>query len=298
MSRKVSSSAPAASYATAASTGSPASRRSTKLTPLTTRPSFTSRKGMTRTLNMNPLPMASSSEMGTGSHEGNASKKSSRGARAADQCQRGRRIEPTVIERPPCDRPFQLLCPWRQHRLDVFDRGETARGDDGNGNGIGQRNGRVEIEALQEAVAGDIGEDDGGDAGILKAFGDFECRDLRGLGPAFDRDLAVARIEADGHAAGKFFRGALDQLGIAHRCGTDDHPRDALVEPGFHGPEIADAATELHRHADDLQHRLDSLRIDRLARKGAVEIDHMQVFKALRREAPGLRRGIEVEHGR
>src|SRR5438477_11614098 len=36
----------------AASTGSPASRRLTKLTPLTTRPSLTSRQGMTRTLNM------------------------------------------------------------------------------------------------------------------------------------------------------------------------------------------------------------------------------------------------------
>src|SRR6202047_2135422 len=36
----------------AASTGSPASRRSTKLTPLTTRPSLTSRQGITRTLNM------------------------------------------------------------------------------------------------------------------------------------------------------------------------------------------------------------------------------------------------------
>src|ERR1700732_2463195 len=36
----------------AASTGSPASRKSTKRTPLTTRPSFTSRQGMTRTLNM------------------------------------------------------------------------------------------------------------------------------------------------------------------------------------------------------------------------------------------------------
>src|SRR5690348_10729335 len=36
----------------AASTGSPASRRSTNCTPLTTRPSLTSRHGMTRTLNM------------------------------------------------------------------------------------------------------------------------------------------------------------------------------------------------------------------------------------------------------
>src|SRR5712692_734238 len=36
----------------AASTGSPASRRSTNLMPLTTRPSLTSRQGMTRTLNI------------------------------------------------------------------------------------------------------------------------------------------------------------------------------------------------------------------------------------------------------
>ena len=49
MSRKVSSSAPSASYAAASSTGSPASRRLAKLTPLTTRPAWTSRQGMTRT---------------------------------------------------------------------------------------------------------------------------------------------------------------------------------------------------------------------------------------------------------
>src|SRR3954452_8731433 len=48
MSRKVSSSAPSASYTRASSTGSPASRRPTKLTPLTTRPAVTSRQGMTR----------------------------------------------------------------------------------------------------------------------------------------------------------------------------------------------------------------------------------------------------------
>src|SRR5918997_4024100 len=48
MSRKVSSSAPSASYTRAISTGSPASRRLAKLTPLTTRPASTSRHGMTR----------------------------------------------------------------------------------------------------------------------------------------------------------------------------------------------------------------------------------------------------------
>src|SRR5258706_429973 len=48
MSRKVISSAPAASYLRAISTGSPASRSSTNFTPFTTRPAWTSRHGMMR----------------------------------------------------------------------------------------------------------------------------------------------------------------------------------------------------------------------------------------------------------
>ena len=61
--------------------------------------------------------------------------------------------------------------------------------------------------------------------------------------------------------------------------------------------EIADAAAELHRHRHHLQHRLDRLRVHRLAGEGAVEIDHVQILKALRGEARRLRRGIEIEHG-
>jgi hypothetical protein len=49
---------------------------------------------------------------------------------------------------------------------------------------------------LQEAVAGNVGEDDRGDAGILEPLRDFERGDRRGLRPAFDRDLAVTRVEA------------------------------------------------------------------------------------------------------
>ena len=120
---------------------------------------------------------------------------------------------------------------------------------------------------------------------------------LRGLGPAFDRDLAVARVEADRDAAGKFPRGALHQLGIAHRRGADDDARDALGEPGLDGREVADAAAELHRHGDRLEHRLDRQRVDRLAGKGAVEIDHMQIFETLRGKSSRLRRRIEIEHG-
>src|SRR6266511_866275 len=52
MSRKTSSSAPAASYRRAASTGSPASRSFRNRTPLTTRPSLTSRHGMIRLVSL------------------------------------------------------------------------------------------------------------------------------------------------------------------------------------------------------------------------------------------------------
>src|SRR6187549_1707704 len=143
MSRKQSSSAPAASYAIAASTGSPASRRSTKLTPLTTLPSLTSRQGITRTLNIRILL--------------------SRGARVADQRQRGDGIEPAVIERTTGDRAGELFGARLQQRLDVLNGGKTAGGDHGNRDALGQRNRGVEIETFQQAIARDVGEDDGGD---------------------------------------------------------------------------------------------------------------------------------------
>src|SRR5436190_5764491 len=154
MSRKHSSSAPAASYAIAASTGSPASRRSTKLTPLTTLPSLTSRQGITRTLNIRILL--------------------SRAARVADQRQRGGGIETAVIERAAGNRARELFGARLQQRLDVLDRSKTAGSDDGDRDALGQRNRCIEVEALQEAVARDVGEDDGGNADILKPLCDLK----------------------------------------------------------------------------------------------------------------------------
>src|SRR4029078_13438990 len=106
MSRKQSSSAPAASYAIAAATGSPASRKLTKLMPLTTRPSFTSRQGMTRTLNILLCP------------------------RGADQFQRFRCIEPAVVKRAAGDCAGKFSCTGRQECAHIVDGGEPARGDD------------------------------------------------------------------------------------------------------------------------------------------------------------------------
>src|SRR5262245_16667161 len=108
ISRKHSSSAPAASYAIAASTGSPASRKLTKLTPLTTRPSLTSRQGITRTLNIRSL-------LG--------------GARVVDQGEGRCGIEPSVVKGTAGNRSGEFPGPRRQHGLDVLDRGEATGGD-------------------------------------------------------------------------------------------------------------------------------------------------------------------------
>src|SRR5580704_16223836 len=117
------------------STGSPASRRSTKFTPLTTRPSFTSRQGMTRTLSTDP-------------------------SRGSDQSKRLNGIEPSVIERAPDDRAGKARAIGRRQPGDVVDRSKAARGDDRNGDGLGQGESRLDVEALEHAVARNIGVDD------------------------------------------------------------------------------------------------------------------------------------------
>src|SRR5580658_6710300 len=97
----------------AQATGSPASRRSTKLTPLTTRPSFTSRQGMRRALSKALL-------------------------RATNQRQRLSRIEPPVIKRAACNRAFELGAIRLQQAFDIRQRGKAARRDDRNRDCIGE----------------------------------------------------------------------------------------------------------------------------------------------------------------
>src|ERR1700728_4194428 len=153
----------------AASTGSPASRRSTKLTPFTTRPSLTSRQGITRTLNIGKL-------LG-------------RGARVTDQSQRSGRIEAAIVKRPARDRTGKLFGARRQQCPHIVDGSKATGGNHRDRYPLRKRNRSVEIETLEETVPRDIGEDDGGYAGILETLGYLKRGNLRGLCPAVARDL-------------------------------------------------------------------------------------------------------------
>jgi len=130
---------------------------------------------------------------------------------------------------------------------------------------------------------------------------------LFGLGAAEAADLADraregmaqnAGIEPDGDAARMGACGILHQRRIAHRRSADDHAFDALAEPGFDRRLIADAAAKLQRNFDGAKDALDGGGIHRLAGKRSVEIDDVEIFKALLYENLGLRRRIVVEHGR
>ena len=70
-----------------------------------------------------------------------------------------------------------------------------------------------------------------------------------------------------------------------------------LREPALDGAHVADAAAELDRDRDPAEDRLDRSRVDRLAGKGAVEIDHVQPCEAVLLESGRLRGRIVVEHG-
>ena len=56
---------------------------------------------------------------------------------------------------------------------DVVDRRQAAAGDHGDRRAGGERCGRLEVQSFENAVAVDVGVDDGGDAGILEPGGDL-----------------------------------------------------------------------------------------------------------------------------
>ena len=98
--------------------------------------------------------------------------------------------------------------------------------------------------------------------------------------------------------SGMATRRLAHEVRIAHRRRADDDPRDAFGEPALDGLHVADAAAELHRDRHAPQDRLDGVRVHGLAGEGAVEIDDVEPFEALRLEARGLRRRIVAEHRR
>src|SRR5215470_6057456 len=100
----------------------------------------------------------------TAATRGRRSANSVHGRVAADQRQSLRRVEAAVIERAAGDGTREFFCARLKQRLHVVERGKTPGRDHWNCDAVGERDGGVEVEALEQAVAGNIRVDDGGDS--------------------------------------------------------------------------------------------------------------------------------------
>ena len=144
----------------------------------------------------------------------------------------------------------------------------------------------------------DVGIDDGGDAGIGEAQGEIARGKCGCLAPAFDRDLAIAGIDADGNAIRIELGRFAHQCRIAGSDSSENDTADTLVEPHGDCREIANAAAKLHRDRDASKYHFDGCGVDRLSGEGTVEIDQMQPLESLALESEGLSGGIGIEDGR
>ncbi len=108
-------------------------------------------------------------------------------------------------------------------------------------------------------------------------------RRARGFGPAFDRDLAASRVDADGDPAGETPAGRFfTRAGSRTRDCAQDDAAQALAQPALDLVKRADTAAELHR---DFRSRLrmasTAAPLAALSRESAVEIDDVQLLEAL-----------------
>ena len=218
--------------------------------------------------------------------------------RAADHRQRLRRIEPPVIERPSGDRAGELAAIGLQQPLHVGERREAAGGDDGNRQGVGERQGRLDVEAGQNAVARDVGVDDGAHARVFEALAEIERRHARGARPAVDGDKTILGVDPYGDAARVKARRLAHERRVFDGRRADDDARDAFFQPARQRAHVANAAAELHGNRQCGENGFDRLGVARRAREGAVEIDDMQIFETDSLESARLLGGIVIEHGR
>ena len=117
-------------------------------------------------------------------------------------------------------------------------------------------------------------------------------------GPALAGDQPVARVDADRDLSGKRLGGFLHEGRIAHCRRSEDHARNAGVQPALDAVHVANAAAELHRRLHHVENGGHRIVVHRMPCEGAVEIDNVQGLEPHRRKAQRLVGGIVVERGR
>ena len=181
--------------------------------------------------------------------------------------------------------------------MDVANIRNAAACDHRDGDRLRQRHGRGDVAAIEQPVAPDVGEQQRGDAGILEAPRQILDAHVGDIRPAFGRDHAIARIDADDDPARQVARGRFDEIGVFERGGADDDALHPEREPAIDARAIADTAADLHPARKGRDDAFDRRAVDAFTGEGAVEINDVQMAGARVREQPRLRRRIVAIDG-
>ncbi len=107
----------------------------------------------------------------------------------------------------------------------------------------------------EHAVPADIGKDDRRDTYVLEPAGEVEHRYVGLLRPALYRDATAPGVDGDGDSPGISFAGRANEIRIAKRRRSQDHPPDTPVQPIGGGRQRANAASQLHGYVDHIEDR-------------------------------------------
>src|SRR5690606_10664 len=191
-------------------------------------------------------------------------------------------VECTFVHRAAGDDAHHAFLLHGAQRAHVVQVVESTAGDDGNAQLLCQRNGRLDIDAGEHAVAADIGIENGLDAVVLEFLRQVDHGVPGHFRPAFDRHLAVLGIEGDDDVSVEGGTGVLQEAGILHCGGADHDVAHTAVDVALDRVEIANAAAQLDRQvfADFIDDLPDDGFVLRLAGNRAVEVDDMQPSRA------------------
>ena len=104
-------------------------------------------------------------------------------------------VEPAVVKRAAGDHALDAVRNMRAPRVDVVDIGNAPRCDHRNVDRRGQRHRRLDIAALEQPVAADVGEQQRRNARILEPPRQILDAHVGHIGPALGRDHAIAGVD-------------------------------------------------------------------------------------------------------
>ena len=138
-----------------------------------------------------------------------------------------------------------------------------------------------DVGTVHHAVCCDVGVDDGSDAARLDLLSEFDCWKSGGLGPAFDRNETVLRVDTDGDTVGaEALDEGIDEVDGFGGASANNNALDAGVESVLDGLFGAHPSAHLNGDGEGAGDLADGIEIFVGAGESGVEIDDVQPVAA------------------